>query len=281
MEKNKATISADIEAPTTTDATAEKPTESDEKPSEISATTPKADESHAEEIDLDFEEISDGELEEEARIRGLGDALGVDWASLVEESKLWAQEKSKDAQTSARQRWQPHRILLDTGISFKMAGESFARRVLQEAHGKLIDEIEEEQKRKTATVNGAAGNGAIQTTNTDTVIAADAIKREDGDDGDAANIKDEIKNVFKLELHPLPCVQVGSRLEAAKRQHLVFNAVGPFSRALCAKRDIAMRRQLCGLPMKENNCKLSVTKANSGYELLAAKIFQKALGQSS
>ncbi|CAG4941524.1 unnamed protein product [Parnassius apollo] len=31
---------------------------------------------------LDFEEISDGELEEERTRAGLGDALGVDWASL-------------------------------------------------------------------------------------------------------------------------------------------------------------------------------------------------------
>ena len=36
-------------------------------------------------MDLDFEEISDGELEEESRNKGLGDALGVDWASLAKE----------------------------------------------------------------------------------------------------------------------------------------------------------------------------------------------------
>lgn len=37
---------------------------------------------------MDFEEISDGELEEEIKTscKGLGDALGVDWESLVKES---------------------------------------------------------------------------------------------------------------------------------------------------------------------------------------------------
>lgn len=233
----------------------------------------------ADEIDLDFEEISDGELEEEARIRGLGDALGVDWASLVEESKSLAREKSKDVQSSARQRWQPHRILLDTGISFKMAGELFARKVLQEAHIKLVEEIDEEQKGKIANINGNSVNDTMQM-DASTVTPVDMIKREDGNHF-ANVIKDEIKDIFNLELHPLACVQVGTRLEATKRQQLVFNAVGPFSRALCAKRDIAMRRQLCGLPIKENNCKLTVAKPSSGYELLAAKIFQKALGQSN
>lgn len=237
----------------------------------------------ADEIDLDFEEISDGELEEEARNRGLGDALGVDWASLIEESKEIAREKSKSVESSARQRWQPHRILLDTGISFKMAGESFAKRILQDAHAKLIAEIEEEQRIRSIATNGIVKIESMDTEDdslsNDTNQAA-TIKRED-DSKHHVDVKEDIKELFKLELHPLACVQVGTRLEANRRQQLVFNAVGPFSRALCAKRDIGMRRQLCGLPIKENNCKLAVAKQNSGYEAIAAKLFQKALEQTN
>lgn len=214
-------------------------------------------------------------MEEEARIRGLGDALGVDWASLVEESKLMAREKSKSVESSARQRWQPHRILLDTGVSFKMAGDLFARKILQDAHDKLIDEIEEEHKRKIAGANGITTD---QSTKIENVTGRlDTIKTEN----ETVDIKDDIKEIYNLELHSLACVQVGTRTEATKRQQLVFNAVGPFSRALCAKRDIAMRRQLCSLPIKENNCKLTTTKQSSGYETIAVKLFQKALRQNN
>lgn len=237
----------------------------------------------ADEIDLDFEEISDGELEEEARNRGLGDALGVDWASLVEESKEIAREKSKSVESSARQRWQPHRILLDTGISFKMAGETFAKRTLQDAHAKLIAEIEEEQRVRHIATNGIVKSESMDmeedSLSNDTNQLA-IIKRED-DTKSHGDARDDIKEIFKLELHPLACVQVGTRMEANRRQQLVFNAVGPFSRALCAKRDIGMRRQLCGLPIKENNCKLAAAKQSSGYETIAARLFQKALEQTN
>lgn len=214
-------------------------------------------------------------MEEEARIRGLGDALGVDWASLVEESKLMAREKSKSIESSARQRWQPHRILLDTGVSFKMAGDLFARKILKDAHDKLVDEIEEEHKRKVSGVNGVITDQSTKIESASGRVETIKIENE------AADIKEDIKGIYNLELNSLACVQVGTRSEAARRQQLVFNAVGPFSRALCAKRDIAMRRQLCGLPIKENNCKLATTKQSSGYETIAVKLFQKALRQNN
>lgn len=285
-EKNKALLQADAASPEVNETPEVKLEEELTKPPEPEAVDPKPEDVQPkdipDEIDLDFEEISDGELEEEARIKGLGDALGVDWASLVEESKEIARQKSKAVEASARQRWQPHRILLETGVSFKMAGESFARKTLTEAHEKLIAEIEQ------ATVPDAPGvvikSEPVDPDDIEQPITPAVKNEEDAQKNPSETedgVKEEVKDVFKLEMHPLACMQVGTRVEASRRQQLVFNAVGPYSRALCARRDIAMRRQLCGLPVKENNCKLTAAKPASGYESIAVMLFQKALAKSS
>lgn len=236
----------------------------------------------ADDIDLDFEEISDGELEEEARIKGLGDALGVDWASLVEESKAITQEKSKKVDTSAKQCWQAHRILLDVGVSFKMAGQEFAKNVLIEAHQKLLNETNAERNENQEI------NVKIETVDDD--VDEIEFKTEANTNGQPAmklNEKRESNELIvetnKLQLHPLACSQVAARNLAHKRYNLVFNATGPYSRALCAKRDIAMRRQLCNLPISENNCKTTtaVPRQCSGYESIAIKLFRKTLSTTN
>uniref|UniRef100_A0A8W7PPL2 Uncharacterized protein n=1 Tax=Anopheles coluzzii TaxID=1518534 RepID=A0A8W7PPL2_ANOCL len=112
-----------------------------------------------EEMDLDFEEISDGELEaeESGRCRGLGDPLGVDWGSLAQEAlrplKPVAQ-REQQFPVSARNRWKAHHILLDIGISARLAGQNYAQRVLTESKEKLREELEEF---RAAIVAGRAG----------------------------------------------------------------------------------------------------------------------------
>lgn len=226
-------------------------------------------------LDLDFEEISDGELEEEARIKGLGDALGVDWASLVEESKAMLREKLTKTETTVKQRWNPNQILLDTGISYKMAGVSFAQQTLIHA----FESIKKEAQNLTNVKNENSN---------DNLMDID-IKKEPNDDETIVNGKhgidhnDESSLVDKKEeessviLHPLACVQTSVQSIAQKQRQLVFNASGPYSRGLCTKRDIAMRRQLCNLAINETNCKMVNTKNGSGYENIAMKLFQKAL----
>lgn len=229
-------------------------------------------------MDLAFEEISDGELEEEARIRGLGDALGVDWASLVEESKAIAKEKSllvvKD--TSAKQRWQPHRILLDVGVSFRMAGKEFASNVLNMAHRKLKEE------------QSAAAAASVVNTKNEEAFKNVTIKTEQTEasvvDGfEIKEVKEEVEE--ELLIHPIACVQVASRVNAEHRRNLVFHATGPYSRALSARRDIQMRRQLCGLPIKDYNCGAAASSGGSrldiGYASIARQLFEKALAKAN
>lgn len=229
-------------------------------------------------IDLDFEEISDGELEEESRTKGLGDALGVDWASLIEESKAMMREKLTKTETSSKQRWMPDQILLDVGISYKMAGTDFAQKTLRKAYEHVKRELKNTVTIKTEPVDGAnhvsadVGDGVV-------------VKMEhDVDDKNAsADVKvngqcEKVafdKSGYDLILHPLPCVQTSVESMADKQRRLVFNAPGPYSRGLCTKRDIEMRRQLCNLAINESNCKTANTR--TGYENIAMKLFQKAL----
>lgn len=288
----------------------------------------------ADDLDLDFEEISDGELEEEARIRSLGDALGVDWASLVNESKAIARERRGVASgnaagsRSAKQRWQPYRILLDVGVSFRRAGAEFAAGVLNAAQRQVkLDEMAatkaatneatatassrlKQEPKQTEEVAGAATVTRIKREIVDVEIesevtivsptqtaeskddktatnvvaaAAEAAAAADADQKTTAastNIKAE-PDVTERLFHPIACVQVASRTSAEARKTLVLNVTGTYSRALCAERDIAMRRRLCGLSA-ERIASVSVPSAASElapYAAIAKQLFETALAK--
>lgn len=89
---------------------------------------------------MDFEEISDEELEEEIKVKGLGDALGVDWASLVAESRPRIKQ---DKIGSAKKRWESLRVLQRVGLSLEMAGEALIKEILNQN-----DEIKQEGVKK-------------------------------------------------------------------------------------------------------------------------------------
>lgn len=252
-------------------------------------------------MDLDFEEISDGELEEEARIRGLGDALGVDWASLVEESRAIAREKSNVRNTSAKQRWQPHRILLDVGISLKMAGTKFATDMLQNVYAKLE---QEEMEAKLIDNDNDNDDIKVKKIKDEKMELSDIVKKEvstDNDDDDNENVdevKEEVKSIdvksiktepnttIDMAYHPIACIQVAHRSNAEKRRGLVINATGSYSRALSARQDLRMRRQLCGLSVRSSNMDKgltsetsAVTQKEANYRNIALEMFQKTLGK--
>lgn len=221
-------------------------------------------------IDLDFEEISDGELEEEARTKGPGDALGVDWAGLVEESKAMMRERLTKSETSARQRWNPDQILLDVGISYKMAGNAFAQQTLLTAFENMKHELKNGIVVKSEPLDDSNHMDVDIKIENDVEIEMKDAKLN----GKCERKEDEIDD-RKLILHPLPCVQTSIKNAAEKQRQLIFNASGPYSRGLCTRRDIGMRRQLCDLAINESNCKAVNTR--TGYENIALKLFQKAL----
>lgn len=92
---------------------------------------------------LDFEEISDEELEEEARVsKGIVDVLGADWAGLVQETR--PRPKRIEGPGSAHRRWMMDKIISRLGISMKYAGVNFARRLIE----KYKNEKKEKGKKK-------------------------------------------------------------------------------------------------------------------------------------
>ncbi|XP_058176206.1 fl(2)d-associated complex component-like [Anopheles ziemanni] len=268
-----------------------------------------------EEMDLDFEEISDGELEaEENRGKaGLGDPLGVDWGSLTTEvlhplKHPGHRQHTHQFPVSARNRWKAHHILLDIGISVRLAGASYAHRVLTEAKERLREELEEFHSVAAAARTALYHRGATEkhtapkaesdsredgTGRGKTEEETDAIKTESpehtGDEPgqsppeslpteskvepqqqqnqqqqnptpDAASISSLVSNIeqdveeMDRILHPVAAVHVARRERARLRRNLIL-ASEPVAgqqrqcgRALSARKDLQIRRQLCGYP---------------------------------
>lgn len=179
---------------------------------------PKEESMDEENIDLDFEEISEDELEEESRVKGIGDALGVDWASLVAESR----PRTKPA-SSAKKRWQSHNVLVNLGVSVKFAGEDLVKEILHE-------HIEVEQKE----INVKSENEEEEKVN------MNGITEQNKDSEEVVSIS-----------HPVAAIQVAN-MEKVQLRKTLFSNVGPFRRALSARRDLAIRRHLCNLPINDS-----------------------------
>ena len=132
------------------------------------------------EMDLDFEEISDGEFEQESALKGFGDALGVDWASLAKETQRPMNKSSEEFYNTTKSRWTAHRILWDIGISVKFAGEDFARKTLMDARSKLREEKHEWRLKKNQQLKDEkiAMNGDIKKEKVDDI----KMELEDDDD---------------------------------------------------------------------------------------------------
>lgn len=232
---------------------------------------------------MDFEEISEDELEEETRVKGLGDALGVDWASLVAESR----PRVKPV-TSAKRRWEPHNVLINLGVSVEYAGEDLVKKIFQLHHQeKLKLEKEENNKRPSNSIASPVKEASGDTPQASNKDSAKTIKQEIVDlNGEVTTIKEEPLDVANTSLeeevtvktepadtkentvpeelkadvekteaeveisHPVAFIQVAMRNKIAIRKSL-FASAGPYRRALSARRDLAIRRHLCNLPISD------------------------------
>lgn len=68
---------------------------------------------------------------------GLGDALGVDWASLVAEvrgkkDKDPSDESEAKEKNGAREYWQPQKVLARIGVSLHLAGENMINEIFND-----------------------------------------------------------------------------------------------------------------------------------------------------
>ncbi|CAH2067198.1 unnamed protein product, partial [Iphiclides podalirius] len=195
---------------------------------------------------LDFEEISDGELEEERTRAGLGDALGVDWASLVADARRREQVPSTGG---ARDRWRPERVLARLGLSLQMAGKDTVQNILnknaetpQKEDDKIASNVE---KDKTINQNGECEKTEKQ------IVLPDV-----------------------NSLHPVASIQVA--MEKRKRQRAVLFGSGcEITRGLSARRDLALRRYLCHLPIAERTGQSRVAPQPSLFHAAQALLMRE------
>lgn len=217
-------------------------------------------------MDLDFEEISDGELEEESRLKGLGDALGVDWESLAKETQKIINRDVENNSTETL--LTPHRILWDIGVSANILGEETARQILTEARDKLRAEKIEMNVKTETIVKSEMQNGEIKDENGDEVKVKNEEKIEE-------QPIVECQQDFELDddvlPHKLAQMQVLTRKLKMKRRNLILNSSSDYGRALSAKRDMKVRRYLCHLPDRDikivRNCTASEEVRKNVFEI--------------
>lgn len=234
-------------------------------------------------------------LIEGIRFAGIGDALGVDWQGLIAETRQQAMDhaaiQGRDRDTSAKQRWQPHRVLLDMGISFGMAGTEYAQRVLAEARQQLLlEEKEKEQQLLLLQEQQKEEQQKEQLQTQQPEVQTEQQQQQGGQMKNESERQDSKQNLIKPfpphdyrelfdseHLEPLACVQLGLRTRAIDRQRMVGNVCGPGSRALSARQDLRLRRQLCGLPARECDFPRNVPIVSEGLRSLAMHMFQRTL----
>ncbi|XP_066952583.1 fl(2)d-associated complex component-like isoform X3 [Macrobrachium rosenbergii] len=161
---------------------------------------PSYDELMDEEETIHLEEISDDELEEDRQAKfSVADALDINWASLVRDSRPPVNEV---AAGTALKRFSPAHLLARLGVSTRYARPEVVQSIKEACAANVTDEDEDAAKLKVPAVTEKGG-------------------------------------VLRL---------LKARAEGRQR---VLQSIGPNRRALCARQDIALRRQLCNLPEQD------------------------------
>lgn len=90
-------------------------------------------------------------------LAGLGDALGVDWASLVADVRR--REQTSVSSGGARDHWRPERVLARLGLSLHMAGKEVVQDILQKNAESLHDKNQVKQSESTESKDNIEVNG--------------------------------------------------------------------------------------------------------------------------
>lgn len=214
--------------------------------------------------------------------------MGVDWSSLVAETK----RVPSNPTTTAKQKWQPHRIILDVGISMRMASEEYAKRLYSEAKQQLDEELKVKEEVKVEAKVDIKSEIKDEVSSLST-LDEDSQATAPGNDENTCDIKPKVENI-KTEiksatedapnellnidlLAPLACVQVAQQKLKMDRCQLITNACGINSRALSARQDLKLRRQLCGLPARECELTRNLPQTSEKLKAMALAAFQRTL----
>ncbi|XP_072382245.1 uncharacterized protein [Diabrotica undecimpunctata] len=222
-------------------------------------------------MELDFEEISEDELEEESKMRGLVDALGVDWSSLVAESKPRTKPFS-----CAKIRWEAHNVLVNLGVSVQLAGETLVKDILKQYAAAKLEQQKEEVVVKTEISSIVIKKEPQELIMNGVEVKIKSEPTEETQMRQICEIKTEPMDTEEIQLpHPIAAIQVADREKLAIRKNL-FTSVGSHRRALAARRDLTIRRHLCNLPITDKHVE-APKRHNPELFQLATQLFERSL----
>lgn len=146
-------------------------------------------------------------------------------------------------------------MLVNLGISVEMAGADLVESIFKEhSEAKLLEDAELDIKTKLSTT-GTNGTKQVES--------------------ESENISGEnkVKGINIDISHPVAAIQVAIRENEAERK-MLFSSVGPYRRALSARRDLVIRRHLCNLPLKDTFVEAPKRHNPELFEM-AVKLFEE------
>lgn len=216
------------------------PADKDKEEKESQETAEEMKDKETEEDDVDeLESISSDEGTLLGHVKAAAvDALKIDWASLVKDSR------PKPSTGSALERFKPGNLFARIGLSRQFAGPDLFNEVLevcqrqQEVTEKSTSDVEQSCV-KTAESSVDENNGA----NTTPSVTSSAKTVGDSLTENTKTSSEMPSSKFSF----LSDVAVfhSATLQKLKDRRKLMSDIGPFRQALCARRDLEIRRQLC------------------------------------
>jgi hypothetical protein len=206
--------------------------------------------------DIGYDDISDDELDdliggaeddrEEKSVdkTAVVDILDIKWESLMQQERS---SKAQSSSGSALTRFKAYNIFSSVGVSAAFAGSSLVQKIKQFCQQQMTDDIA--VLSESATVDSKAAENMPLVKSEPNLKTEPTLKTEpsemnvmDSTAADAATTVPELKPFEFLD--PVADFHASLMKKLNERVTLVTN-IGQYRRALCARRDLAMRRALC------------------------------------
>ncbi|XP_052217681.1 zinc finger CCCH domain-containing protein 13-like isoform X2 [Dreissena polymorpha] len=183
---------------------------------------------------LDSEESissDEGGLVERVKMAAV-DALEIDWSSLIRD------ERPKPQTGSALNRFKPGAIFSKIGLSRQYAGNQLFSQVLEVCQKHELTESQSDlnDSQTEAKPNKADIKQEETTLSEDSKAEASQSPSKQNNTGSRSSKFNFLSDVAMFH---------ASGLQKLKERMSLMSNIGPFRRALCARKDLEMRRQLC------------------------------------
>ncbi|XP_064638142.1 zinc finger CCCH domain-containing protein 13-like isoform X2 [Lineus longissimus] len=226
-------------------------------------------------VDMEYDPISDDELEEliaiddgsgeqgedgsKTKNTAIVDALDIDWSSLVKDTR-----PKPPMSCSALKRFSPANVLARIGVSRAYAGEALMEKLKQRCQAMI-----EEEAKQMALENGERDT---ETGLKSVSVDPSADKQEQANDKPTKPALVVPKFEFYNDIAFKHATEVTKRKE---RANLLSN-LGPYRRALCARRDLSIRRRLCKVEKAQDQPPIYNVQIDRDLVKLSAQLLKQA-----